>query len=105
MGLYSGTYLSEGFLRLRFGGLVFGRVYQSRAGEGIFIEILRYQSSFIFISSVALTDHVTRESRLISKPHCLLTHLNQLSHGCNPTRSFYHQHLTSPNNINTFSSC
>ena len=36
MGLYLEGLLSEGFLRLRFGGLIFGRAYFGGGGGGAY---------------------------------------------------------------------
>ena len=35
--------LSEGYLRLKFGGLIFGRAYFRGGGGGLIIRILRYK--------------------------------------------------------------
>ena len=42
--------LSEGYLRLRFGGLIFGRTYFGGGGGGLIIGILRYFNSNLCFS-------------------------------------------------------
>ena len=46
--------LSEGYLRLRFGGLIFGRTYFGRGG-GLIIGILRY-----FNSNLCFSDRMSK---------------------------------------------
>ena len=54
--------LSEGYLRLRFGGLIFGRAYFFLGGGGLIIGILRYVSEMMVkIQCWLVWGHAVRE--------------------------------------------